>query len=156
MHLRDVVYGDDHPALDGLGQVGHALVSWGEADEAKKKAAAQRQAERDRRDADGGSAFERRAENLKTLRHVYPNRIEALRAARAEWRRLKRGHATFSIILAKGIPALYPETPVTVSGWKPQIDSTDWLITKVTNAIDAAGGYIQRLELEIKATETPG
>jgi len=131
-------------------------VTYGKSDEAKRTAAAQRQAERDA-DAAAGShnAFERSADNVKTLRHVYSNRANALRAARAEWRRLQRGMASFSIDLARGIPELYPETPAIVSGFKPQIDSTDWIITRVTNDIDADGGFTQRLELEIKATEIP-
>ncbi|UCV02315.1 contractile injection system protein, VgrG/Pvc8 family [Dechloromonas denitrificans] len=128
-------------------------VTYGQADENKKIAAAQHQADRDAAKIGSNNAFERSAENVKTLRHVYANRTNAIRAARAEWRRLQRGMATFNIALAKGDPTLYPETPATVSGWKPQIDSTDWLIIKVTNTIGADGGYTQRLDFEIKATE---
>lgn len=131
-------------------------VTYGKADEEKRSAAAQRQAERDATAAGSRNAFERRADNVKTLRHVYANRTNALRAARAEWRRLQRGVATFQIMLARGIPELYPEIPAVVSGFKQQIDSTDWIITRVTNDIDADGGFTQRLELEIKATEIPG
>lgn len=131
-------------------------VTYGRADDEKKQKAASRLAEKDAKAVEIGSenAFERSAENLKTLRHVYSSKANALRAARAEWRRMQRGMATFSITLATGIPALFPETPVTVRGFKPQIDSTDWIITKVTNSIGDAG-YVQRIELEIKATEIP-
>ena len=62
--------------------------------------------------------------------------------------------ATFTITLAEGIPELFPETPAIVSGFKPQIDSTDWLITRVVNTIGDAG-YTQQIEFEIKATEIP-
>lgn len=131
-------------------------VTYGQADDEKQVSAAHRQADRDASRASGSNnAFERTVDNVKTLRHVYANKTNALRAARAEWRRLLRGMATFNLTLAKGDPALFPETPATVSGWKPKIDSTDWLITKVTNNIGADGGYTQRLDFEIKATEIP-
>lgn len=99
-------------------------------------------------------AFKPAYDSLKILRHVYSSKANAIRAARAEWRRLQRGMATFSIAKAIGDPTLFPETPATVFGFKPQIDSTDWIITRVTNTI-GDNGYTQRLEFEIKATEIP-
>ncbi|WP_153111534.1 phage late control D family protein [Propionivibrio limicola] len=92
------------------------------------------------------------ADNIKTLRHVYANKSNALRAARAEWRKLQRGVATFTITLARGRPELFPELPATVSGWKPAIDSTDWIVSKVTHNLSDSG-FTTGLELEIKATE---
>lgn len=130
-------------------------VAYGQADEEKKVVAAKRQAAADADKLSSNNALDRTADNVKTLRHVYANKTNALRAARAEWRRLQRGVATFSIDKAMGLPGLYPETPATVSGFKPQIDSTNWIITRVTNTIDSDGGYRQRLEFEIKATEVP-
>lgn len=129
-------------------------VTYGAADDTKKQKAAQRQAARDTDQIATNNAFTQSADSLKTMRHVYSSKANAIRAARAEWRRLQRGMATFSIQLAHGNPALFPETPAIVSGFKPQIDSTDWLITRVINQI-ADGGYTQSLELEIKATEIP-
>lgn len=142
-------------------------VTYGQADDEKQKTHAQRQADKDngktpaKRQAnkDNGktttaNAFEHSLDNTKTLRHVYSSKANAQRAARAEWRRLQRGMATFSITLAQGLPELFPETPATVTGFKPAIDNTDWIIIKVTNSISDSG-YIQMLELEIKATEIP-
>jgi uncharacterized protein len=129
-------------------------VTYGQADDDKKLTKAQRQAAADKAKSGTTNAFERSADNLKTLRHVYSSRANAIRAARAEWRRLQRGMATFSIAKAVGDPTLFPETPATVFGFKPQIDSTDWIITRVTNTI-GDNGYTQRLEFEIKATEIP-
>ena len=34
-------------------------------------------------------------------------------------------------------------------------DSTEWIITRVDNILTGDGGYTQRLELEIRATEVP-
>lgn len=63
--------------------------------------------------------------------------------------------AAFNITLAEGDPILYSETPATVSGFKQQIDITDWIMTRVVNTISGDAGYSQRLEFEIKATEIP-
>ena len=129
-------------------------VSYGKADDEKRVVAAGRQAARDAEKLGTDNAFDHSAENIKTLRHVYSSKANANRAARAEWRKLQRGMASFSISLAIGVPELFPETPATVRGYKPQIDSTDWIITKVNNSISDAG-YVQRIDLEIKATEIP-
>lgn len=128
--------------------------SYGAADDQRKQKAAQRRAARDADKIGTANAFDHSADNIKTLRHVYSSKANAARAARAEWRRLQRGMATFNIILAEGRPELFPETPAIVSGFKPQIDSTDWIVTRVTNEISDSG-YTQRLEFEIKATEIP-
>lgn len=100
-------------------------------------------------------AFEASADNIKTLRHTYASKESAYRAARAEWRRIKRGMAAFSIDLAEGRPDLFPEIPATVEGFKTQIDNTDWLITKATHTLTDKG-LTTKLEFEIKATEIPG
>lgn len=140
-------------------------VQWGAADDQAQAKAAAKTARKDQLKIDGQpvpttpaepvNAFERTADNVKTLRHVYASKANALRAARAEWRRLKRGMASFSLTLALGIPELQVERPATIRGWKPQIDSTDWIITRVVNNLSGDGGYTQRLEFEIRATELP-
>lgn len=93
--------------------------------------------------------------NTKELRHTYASRTNAMRAARSEWQRIQRGVASFSMTLARGDAGLFPEVPVTVRGFKPQIDSTDWLLAKTRHTLDAHGGFTTQIELEIKATEVP-
>ena len=92
------------------------------------------------------------SDNIKTLRHVYASKRNAQRAARAEWDKLQRGVAKFSITLAKGRPELFPELPVKVMGFKPQIDQSPWLLTHVTHNI-TDNGYTNGLELEVKTDE---
>jgi len=92
------------------------------------------------------------ADNVKTLRHVYANKTNALRAARAEWRKIQRGVASFSIVLALGRPEIFPDLPAIVSGFKPAIDNTGWIVTKATHSLDD-NGIGTALEFEIKATE---
>ncbi|MGX6568472.1 bacteriophage P2 tail protein GPD [Cupriavidus taiwanensis] len=88
-------------------------------------------------------------DNVKVLRHTYASKANAERAARAEWQRIQRGMATFTLTLARGRPDLFPELPAAVRGWKPQIDNTRWVITKVTHQLTDRG-YTTALELEIK------
>lgn len=93
--------------------------------------------------------------NTKELRHTYASKTNALRAARAEWQRIQRGVATFSMTLARGNAELFPEVPVSVRGFKPQIDNTDWLLAKTRHTLDSNGGFTTQIELEIKASEIP-
>lgn len=92
--------------------------------------------------------------NIKVLRTTYASRQSAERAAKAEWERLQRNVATFSITLAKGQPELTPETPVKVQGFKNEIDALPWLLTEVTHTIND-NGYTTALQLEVKNSEIP-
>ncbi len=88
-------------------------------------------------------------DNVKVLRHTYASKANAERAARAEWRKIARGVATFSITLARGRPDLFPSLHATVSGWKREIDNTRWSVCKVTHNLNDRG-YTSSLELEIQ------
>ncbi len=93
-------------------------------------------------------------ENVKHLRYIYANQKNAERAAKAAWQRLQRGVSEFSITLATGRPELITELPITVKGFKPQIDEGSWLSTKVIHNINDSG-YTSQLELEVKIDELP-
>lgn len=91
-------------------------------------------------------------QNAQQLRHTYATEQEALDAAQAEWQRLQRGTAYFSITQAVGDPEVFPETPVWVIGWKPQIDATPWIIVEVTHTISDTS-YTTALQLETRDGE---
>lgn len=93
-------------------------------------------------------------ENVKHLRYIYANQKNAERAAKAHWQRLQRGVAEFSLTLATGRPELITELPITVKGFKPQIDEASWLSTKVIHNVND-NGYTSQLELEVKIDELP-
>lgn len=93
-------------------------------------------------------------ENVKHLRYIYATQKYAERAAKTAWQRLQRGVAEFSITLAMGRPELITELPITVKGFKPQIDEGSWLSTKVIHNIND-NGYTSQLELEVKIDELP-
>ncbi|WP_040269173.1 phage late control D family protein [Pseudomonas rhodesiae] len=92
-------------------------------------------------------------DNLKDLRHTYSDQQSALRAARAEFRRLQRGSATLSYSLAMGRPDLIPELTYTLHGVKAEIDEIIWYGGNVQHSLTAEGGYTVSLELESKLPE---
>jgi phage protein D len=92
-------------------------------------------------------------ENLKDLRHTYSDQQSALRAARAEFRRLQRGSATLSYSLAIGRADLIPELTYTLQGVKPEIDEIIWYGGNVQHSLSADSGYTVSLELESKLPE---
>ncbi|WP_426131349.1 phage late control D family protein [Pseudomonas sp. DWP1b1] len=92
-------------------------------------------------------------DNLKDLRHTYSDQQSALRAARAEFRRMQRGSATLSYNLAMGRPDLIPELTYTLQGVKEEIDEIIWYGGNVQHSLSADGGYTVSLELESKLPE---
>ncbi|EWH00553.1 contractile injection system protein, VgrG/Pvc8 family [Halomonas sp. BC04] len=88
-------------------------------------------------------------DNPKRLRPTYASEADALAAARAEWQRIQRGQAQFSLTLAEGNSLLMPETPVRLRGWKEEIDAQAWIVTEVAHEI-SNGGFTSILELEIQ------
>lgn len=92
-------------------------------------------------------------DNLKDLRHTYSDQQSALRAARAEFRRLQRGSATLSYTLAMGRPDLIPELTYTLQGVKEEIDEIIWYGGNVEHSLTADGGYTVSLDLESKLPE---
>ena len=89
---------------------------------------------------------------IKSLRHTYASEKTAITAAKSAFDKLKRGVATFSLNLAFGEPDLIPETPIELSGFKAEIDATNWLITKVTHNL-SDGGFTSQIECELKVEE---
>ncbi|MBC8945389.1 late control protein D [Xenorhabdus indica] len=90
--------------------------------------------------------------NVLVMKHTYANKSNAERAAKAEWEKIQRGVASFSIQLAKGRPELFPEMLVRVSGFKPQIDGADWTLVTVTHTLNDSG-LTSALELEVKISD---
>lgn len=85
--------------------------------------------------------------NAKRLREGHATEADALAAAQAEWQRIQRGAATFELTLAVGLPGADAQRPLAVTGFKPEIDGTDWLVTRVVHAISDSG-FTTRLEAQ--------
>lgn len=88
--------------------------------------------------------------STKTLKDTYATEADALQAAKAELQRTDRGAATLSLslTLAVGRPQLMPQSPVTVQGFKPEIDGEGWLVKSVEHSL-GDGGYSTQLECEL-------
>lgn len=87
-------------------------------------------------------------ENARRLPGTYHSEQEAREQAEAAFKRIQRGAATLSYTLALGRADLYPEQPVTVAGFKPEIDATAWLIAKTTHTINPGSGFTTQVEME--------
>ena len=92
------------------------------------------------------------SDKIKSLRVTYPSEARAITAAKSTFDKLKRGVATFSLSLAFGEPDLMPETPIELSGFKAEIDATNWLITRVTHNLSDAG-FTSQIECELKVED---
>jgi uncharacterized protein len=88
--------------------------------------------------------------NVKVLPEDYASEAEARAAAQAEFARVQRSQATLDYTLARGRAEIFPEMPVSVSGFKPDIDGTAWLVRKVTHTITGETGFTSSIELEIR------
>ncbi|TBL69240.1 phage late control D family protein [Hafnia alvei] len=90
--------------------------------------------------------------NVFIMRKTFQNEDAARRAAAAKWQQLQRGAAEFSITLARGRAELYPEMHATVTGFKPDIDAQDWIISKVEHDVDG-NGFTTQLNFEAKISD---
>jgi phage protein D len=86
----------------------------------------------------------------KRIRKVYSSQADAQAAASAEAKRIARAAAEFSLDLALGRADIYPDRAVTVSGFKPEIDASKWLIAEVSHSLDRSGGFRTKLKMETK------
>lgn len=101
-------------------------------------------------DGDGFDVSVGGKDNLKSLRHVYPDKASAEAAIAAEWKKIQRGKASLTYTLALGRADLLPESTFQLNGIKPAIDSIIWLGTKITHHL-SDGGYTVIIEAEKKA-----
>lgn len=84
----------------------------------------------------------------KRIRKVFANEADARAHAQAEDARITRSKAKATIELAYGRPDLYPERPVTLAGFKPEVDGREWIIAEASHTMDGGGGLKSRLVLE--------
>lgn len=75
----------------------------------------------------------------KTLREVYPTEHRAAAAATAAASQIKRDQRELSLRLAVGRPELIAGQPLTVTGFRPEIDGVAWVIEEVTHTLDGGG-----------------
>lgn len=84
---------------------------------------------------------------IKTLRHTYQSPKTAATGARAAYKKLKRGAMEFDMTMAVGRPDVAPESPVTLKGFKAEIDAEKWVGVEVQHTLDS-GGLVSKIKLE--------
>jgi uncharacterized protein len=91
--------------------------------------------------------------NVKVLPEDFATEAEARAAAEAEFARTQRRQATLDYTLARGQAGIFPDLPDIVSGFKPEIDETPWLVKKVTHTF-GENGFMTAFNLEIRDDPT--
>lgn len=90
-------------------------------------------------------------EGAKKLQETYGNKEDALRAAQAEFERIKRGEIQMRFSLAYGRPDLSVQVKINFPEMKPPINSHEFLIKSATHQLSKQSGLTTELELELES-----
>lgn len=93
--------------------------------------------------------YQRRLFHVYRLGTNFCKKLEQFYANRPQ-----RSPATFGYELALARPEIFPEMPVIVSGFKPEIDETPWLVKKAPHTIHADSGFSTSLDMEMRDDPT--
>jgi phage protein D len=77
--------------------------------------------------------------NIKTLKETFPTQAEAAAAAKSKWQELSRGKKTMKFSRPVGMPEITPNMPTVLTGWKPEIDSVNWVTGDISHKLDQHG-----------------
>lgn len=83
----------------------------------------------------------------RRLKGTYKSKEAATAAANAEAKRIKDQQAKFSINTAYAYPAVSTESPITLQGFKAEIDALKWTVDKATHSYSKNGGLTTQLDL---------
>lgn len=83
----------------------------------------------------------------RRLKGTYKSKEAATAAANAEAKRIKEEQAKFSITTAYAYPAVTTESPITLQGFKAEIDALKWTVDKATHTYSKSSGLTTQLEL---------
>lgn len=83
----------------------------------------------------------------KALKGNFKDRQSAQQAVHAEKNRIINTQAKFNIHLATAYPAVTTESPITLQGFKDEIDNLKWTVEKATHAYSRSQGLTTQLEL---------
>ncbi|WP_432786937.1 hypothetical protein AAEX37_01002 [Oligella sp. MSHR50489EDL] len=89
--------------------------------------------------------------NAKKIQKTYGSEADALRAAKSEYERLKRGEVQMRFSMAHGRPDLSVQVKIQFPDMKPPISSHTFLIKTVTHKLDKGSGLTSDLELELES-----
>lgn len=89
----------------------------------------------------------KKVKKVKKLKGTYKSKSAAMAAAQAESKRIKDRQAKFSISTAYAYLAVTTESPVTLQGFKAEIDSLKWTVDKAVHDYSKNGGLTTQLDL---------
>ena len=85
--------------------------------------------------------------NKKTLRKTYKSKEDAQAAVDSDQSKTEQAAKNLTLALALARPDIQAETPLTVTGFHPQIDGGGWVVKSVTTEL-GDGGLIQSVQAE--------
>lgn len=85
----------------------------------------------------------------RELGETYASEADATHAAESELKRLQRAKTNFSVNLARANLNLVPEQPLTLQGYKPEIDREEWIIVRVIHHLND-GGLVSGVDTELR------
>jgi phage protein D len=97
----------------------------------------------------GGTAKAGEKKDPRKLRPVFHSKADATAAADAAHRRAARSEVTMDLQLPLGRPDIYPDRPVTLVGFKREVDAHAWLIAEAAHMLDSQG-LRTKLKLETR------
>lgn len=97
----------------------------------------------------GGKPKAGEKKDPRKLRPVFHSKADATAAADAAHRRAARSEVTMDLQLPLGRPDIYPDRPVTLIGFKREVDAHPWLIAEASHTLDAQG-LRTKLKLETR------
>lgn len=83
----------------------------------------------------------------KALKGNFKDKQSAEQAVHAEKNRIINTQAKFNINLATAYPAVTTESPITLQGFKDEIDNLKWTVEKATHSYSRSQGLTTQLEL---------
>jgi len=87
----------------------------------------------------------------KRIRKVFATEADARHYAQAQHARISRAKAKISFTLPLGRPDIYPERPIILTGFKPEINGRSWIVADTSHTMDGTGGLQSKLTLEAKS-----
>lgn len=85
--------------------------------------------------------------NKKTLRKTYKSEEDAKAAVESDQEKTEQAAQTLNLALALARPDIQAETPLTATGFHPQIDGSNWVVKSVTTEL-GDNGLVQSVVAE--------
>lgn len=124
---------------------GHQIIDWRAAIHDRQFYSRVGAHYKDKRGAKVTYVYSGDGEPVMYLRHPFKSQQDAVSAAEAKLRQLKRGRTSLSLSIV-GNPMICAEMPIIVSGFRDGVDG-EWIVTRAEHTLDGSG-LTTRLEAQ--------